>query len=356
MEKQSKLDGPNLSTSQCSATKVNPNYSAENLPVLNAANLKESSGLKFSPDLNKPCPSTPEDDGSQNQDTSVSGTNKESGDCEASTKTIFYAHNSGAEKLYVNTANPKELPSSEASHALDTADKLASGQTYSKDHVNFTQVSPIPGKNKADDYVSSVMARFHILKSRDEESCVNTANPEELPSSEASHAIDRVDKLASGQTERKILDNFTQVSPIPDKNKGDDYVSSVMARFHVLKSRAEDTSSLSSEGQLLDGVGFAGNITDCTITRNAPEGNGLDFSINPAMMHLSSYTAVEQSNSEDYHPDPEEFHRDLEDDEEIQPRETYRFGIQLPTYYSDGFSSEWEHVKMEELVGQTSKP
>lgn len=327
MEEQSKVVYPSLCTAPTSA---------ENLP------LNDLSGLKFSPDLNKPCSLTPEDNGRQNLDSfvqgsAVSGTDKESGDCQGSTKAILYAHNSLAEMSCGDTANPKELPSFEDSHTLDQVDKLAPGQTDSEDNVNLTRVPSGPGKNKDDDYMSSVMARFLILKSRDEESYGNSANPAELPSSEFSHAVEPADELASGQTCRESQVKITEV-PIPDKNNTDDHVSSVMARFHILKSWVEDSSSMYSEGELLDGLEFAGNGVNCTIIRNnASECHSLDVNKNPAMMHLSSYSAVEQSSSK-------EFNLNLEDDQENQTQGTYRFGTQVPTYYADTLSSEWEHV------------
>ncbi|XP_054797414.1 uncharacterized protein LOC129302500 [Prosopis cineraria] len=355
VKEQSKLDDPNLSAAQSSAAKRNSvpyaNYSAENLPTSNAANLNELSGLKFSPDLNKPCTLTPDDNGGQNldsfiQDSAVSGTSKEIGECEASTEATFYARNYSDVNSCMNVANLKEQLSSEASHDLDidTADKLVSGQTDNEDPANITQISPKPGNDKAEDFVSSVVARFHILKSRDEESCTNTANLEELPSSVVSHALNPADKSSYGLTDSK-----NQATDFIQVNKDDNYVSSVMARFHVLKSRVEDSSSVLSEGQLLDGVGSAGNGTDYTVMRDASETHSLNFCISPPIMHLSSYAAVELST-------PKEFHLNLEDGQEIQPQGTHKFGVQLPTYYSDGFSSEWEHVKMEEYTGQSFKP
>ncbi|KAK4277659.1 hypothetical protein QN277_015621 [Acacia crassicarpa] len=353
VEEETKLDDPNLSAAHSSAVEgnvvPNPNYSAENLPDLNAANLKELSGLKFSPDLNKPCMLTPDDNGGQNvdsfiQDCAVYGTSKETGEFEASTKATFYSCNYRDVNTCVNVANLKEQLSSEVSHAHATADKLASGQTDDEDQANFTEISPNPGNKKADDYVSPVMARFHILKSRDEGSCTNTANIEEVPSSVVSRALNRADQSSYEPADSKLqATNFTQV------NQDDDYVSSVMARFQVLKSRVEDSSSMSSEWQLLYGVESAGNRTDCTIIRDASEAHSSNFSLSPPIMHLSSYAAVEP-------PTPKEFHAYSKDGNEIQPQGTSRFGIQLPTYYSDGFSSEWEHVKMEEFTGQSSKP
>ncbi|XP_028806615.1 uncharacterized protein LOC114761425 [Neltuma alba] len=335
VEEQSKPGHPHVSTAQSSAAKGN-------------VDLKEVSGLKFSPDLNKPCTLTPDDDDGQNLDgfildSAVSGTSKEIGECEASTKATFYSCNYRDVNTCVDAANLTGQLSSEASHALDAADKLVSGRTDNEDQANFIRISPNPGNSKSDDYVSSVMARFCILKSRDEESCASTANTEELPSSMVSDALNPADKSFYGLTDSKNqATDFTQV------NKDDDYLSSAMARLRVLKSRVEDSSSVSSEGQLLDGVESAGNRTDCPITRDASEAHSSNVSISPPIMHLSSYAAVELST-------PKEFHPNLEDAHEIQPQGTYRFGIQLPTHYSDGFSSEWEHVKMEEFTGQSFK-
>lgn len=253
---------PSLSENQSSATKVHtdPNFdsSGQHFPVLNATNLKDLSGLKFSADMNKPNASTPEGKDSQDLDNSIQ---------------------------------------------------------------NFTVSGP---SKEAGDDEASVIGRFRVLKTRADKSCINTANLEE-PSDMADK------KLAPRGKDNQNQTNFYQDSPIPGKNKADNE-SSVMARFHILKSRVEveDWSPISPERELLD---------DTMVTRDASEGTSLDVHVNPAAVHLSSYAAVEKSI-------PKEFPLDLENTQEIQPCED---GNQLPTYYSDGLASDWEHVEKRSL-------
>ncbi|KAK7353457.1 hypothetical protein VNO80_18904 [Phaseolus coccineus] len=172
---------------------------------------------------------------------------------------------------------------------------------------------------------SSVMARYQVLKARVvDQSCTNTTNPEE--------PLDMADKSSPGGSDNQNAVNFCQDSPIPEKNSTD-YEASVVARFHILKSRLEGLSSISLEGKQLDGVESADKDMDDTTVAKISEGKGLDVHENPTMVHLGSYIAM----------DKQEFHQDLEDSQEIQPCRTSEF--QLPNYYSDGFSSDWEHVE-----------
>lgn len=171
---------------------------------------------------------------------------------------------------------------------------------------------------------ASVMARYQVLKARGDHQCVDTTNQEPLEISE---------KSAPGGMDNQNHVNLCQDSSIPE-NSRIDYAASVVARFHILKSRIEGSSSISSEGTLLDGVEFAGKVMDdITIAKNI---SGGEIHANPAVAHLNSYAALEKSI-------PKKFHKDLEDSQEIQPCEAWEF--QIPTFHSDGFSSDWEHVE-----------
>ncbi|WVZ18578.1 hypothetical protein V8G54_005900 [Vigna mungo] len=156
---------------------------------------------------------------------------------------------------------------------------------------------------------SSVMARYQVLKARVDQSCIDTSKPDE--------PLDMEDKSSPRGSDNQNAVNFCQDSPIPEENSTD-YEASVVARFHILKSRLEGSSSISLEGKQLDGVGSADKDMDDTT------------------VHPGSYIAMDKSI-------PEEFHQDLDDNQEIQPCRTSEF--QLPNYYSDGFSSDWEHVE-----------
>ncbi|XP_027367333.1 uncharacterized protein LOC113873417 isoform X2 [Abrus precatorius] len=232
------------------------------------------------------------------------------------------------------TTNPKEPADLKFSADINKPNGLTPGGKGSQnlDGIiqNYTVSSTDKEARRNDE--ASVMARYHVLKARVDKTHIDTCNLEE-PS-------DIADKSAPGGRDNQNLVDFCKDSPIPEKNKADSEAS-VVARFHILKSRVDDSGSISSDGKLLNEVGSVGKGTnDTTIAKNATEGKSLDIHVNPGV-HLNSYTAVDMSI-------PKEFHLDLEDNQEIQPRGTYEF--QLPTYYySDGLASDWEHVEKKSL-------
>ncbi|KAI4307014.1 hypothetical protein L6164_030250 [Bauhinia variegata] len=253
----------------------------------------------------------------------------------------------------LNTANVKEVkePSYfKLSLDLNKPNTIEPEEKGSQKSDSCIQDSLVPDTNEdAEDDEASVLARFHVHKSGLGDSCISTANTEEVLNSEVCQALDSAKKLASGLTESQNLVNLSQGSLIDDKIKANDFEASVMARFHILQSRAESASSVCSEGQLLDGVGFASSGADCTFIGTASECKYLDVGMDPVMKHLTSCTTVDKSNLK-------EFHLDLKDNEEIQSPETCRFGNQLLTDDSDGSSSDWEDVKKEEFAGHNFKP
>lgn len=166
MEEQSKDEViPILSKSQSSATEVHnnphPDSSAQNLPVLDATN--PNARFKISINRNEPNPLKSEGEGRQGlnsfiQNNTVSGSNKEAaGNDEMETRMQL-------EMMRLLTAldnnNDLEKPS-------EVADKLVDGEIDSQNKVIFCQDSPISGNNEGG-YEASVLARFDILKARDE--------------------------------------------------------------------------------------------------------------------------------------------------------------------------------------------
>ncbi|CAK8567721.1 unnamed protein product [Lathyrus sativus] len=248
MEQHSKSEViPSLSTSESSAIEVNKclnaDSSAQNLADLAATIPKEHSQLKFSSDMNRLNSLTPEADGGQNlynfiKNYAVSGTNKE-----------------------------------------------------------------VAGNDEA-----SVMARYNVIKSRADKSRI-IANALETPS-------DIADMFAPQETDNQNQVNFCRDFPILEKNKAN-YETSVLARFHVLKSRAaaEDSSSVSSTEKLFE---FSGEgIKETVTTKDALEGESLNA-------NLDFYTAVDKTT-------PKEINLDWGN---IQPTD----------YHFDGLASDWEHV------------
>ncbi|MED6163769.1 hypothetical protein PIB30_116883 [Stylosanthes scabra] len=214
-------------------------------------------------------------------------------------------------------SSPQDLPILSATNAKDMSDSKSSIDMNKPDPLtheeNSTQYrdSLVPNSSTKKDVgndEASVLARFHILKTRGNKSCMSSASPS---------------RGKNGQNQ--VI--FSQESPL--LSKMNDHESSVMERFHILKSRVEDSSS-SSKDKLLDG--FADKGMDNTIVDPKASGvKSLDIHVNPSMVHLSSYTAVDKSI-------PKELHLDMEDSEEIQPCETH---YDNPV---DGLTSEWEHV------------
>ncbi|CAL5204162.1 unnamed protein product [Lathyrus oleraceus] len=248
MEQHSKSEViPSLSRSRSSAIEVNKclnaDSSAQNLADLAATIPKEHSQLKFSSDMNMLNSLTPEADGGQNlysfiKNYAVSGTNKE-----------------------------------------------------------------VAGNDEA-----SVMARYNVIKSRADNSRI-LAIALETPS-------DIADMLVPQETDNQNQVNICRDFPIPEKNKAN-YETSVLARFHILKSRAaaEDSSSVSSTEKLFE---FSGEgVKETVTTKDALEGESLNA-------NLDFYTAGDETT-------PKEIHLDWGD-------------VQPTNYHFDGLASDWEHV------------
>ncbi|KAL5075405.1 hypothetical protein RYX36_014389 [Vicia faba] len=208
---------------------------------------------------------------------------------------------------------PKELSQSKFSSDMNRLDSLTPEADGGQNLYNFIHNYAVSGINKevAGNDEASVMARYNVIKSRDDNSCIN-ANDLETPSHTA-------DILAAQEADNQNQVNFFPDFLIPGKNMAD-YETSVLARFHFLKSRAaEDSSSVSSTEKLFE---FSGEgIKETVITKDALEGESLNA-------NLKLYTAVDEST-------PKEVHLDWGD-------RTYEF--QPPNYHFDGLATDWEHV------------
>ncbi|KAJ7965227.1 Peroxidase [Quillaja saponaria] len=181
---------------------------------------------------------------------------------------------------------------------------------------------------------NDVMARYHILSSR----INNSVDVDELSSSRVHPGLHEVNTAPEAEGSQTIH-NVIQDSPVSGtKNKEEDFEVSVMARFHVLKSRIENSSCVCSEGQLLDVVGFAGSETDYPILRKGTDDESLDV--------VMDTTEVK--------PNLMEFHLNVEEDQGTQSRETSSFSYQHPTNHCDSLALDWEHVLKEDLVGQNN--
>ncbi|XP_058786666.1 uncharacterized protein LOC131661226 isoform X2 [Vicia villosa] len=204
---------------------------------------------------------------------------------------------------------PKELPQSKTSSDMNRLNSLTPEADGGQNLYNFIQNYAVSGTNKevAGNDEASVMARYNVIKSR-----ADNANDLETSSYIA-------DMLAPQEEDNQNQVNFFPDSPIPGQNMAD-YETSVLTRFHFLKSRAaEDSSSVSSTEKLVE---FSGEgIKETVITKDALEGESLNTNLN-------FYTAVEETT-------PKEIHLDWGE-------RTYEF--QPPNYNLDGLTSDWEHV------------
>ncbi|XVE58253.1 hypothetical protein DITRI_Ditri04bG0155500 [Diplodiscus trichospermus] len=162
--------------------------------------------------------------------------------------------------------------------------------------------------------------------------------------------LNEVDKLA---TEAK--GSSTPGLQYPDSSVSgtacctDDVEASVMARFHILKSRGiNDLDSSEMEEKLLPEVvdlGFAGKRKQISTDKDTTEdGNS---GVNPEL--VSQHQVAKQAGLV-----VKDFHLCVEDNCTIKSPGSTRLGNQLSAGRYDSCYSEWEHVLKEELSGQNS--
>lgn len=199
-----------------------------------------------------------------------------------------------------------------------------------------SQESRVSGINNKDD----VMARFQILRCRAEKSNHGIGANVDLPSSpKVSPHSNKVGKilpdLQEGNSSPKP-DIPTQASSNASTEKpSNGYETSVMARFHILKSRADNCSPMSTEGQLAE------TVDGSSIGSGSEVGSSF---VNPelSMQHRSA-------DSTDGQLTGSEFHMFVDTDPLAQSHRTNRRENSLLAGWFDRVSSEWEHVRKEEL-------
>ncbi|XP_052184849.1 uncharacterized protein LOC127796637 [Diospyros lotus] len=144
-----------------------------------------------------------------------------------------------------------------------------------------------------------------------------TKTIEKLPSSNDSPDHYRNIEVSSDTKDSFSSDNLIQESPVSNRNKIiDDVEASVMARFHILKYRGQNSNSGSSEGQQSEE------------SVNSP--------------YMQEQDGPHSQNSDGPHSEHEtekELLVSATDDHQV-----IRPGIQLPSGWSDSSSSDWEHV------------
>ena len=228
------------------------------------------------------------------------------------------------------------------------------------------------------------MARFHILNCRIENSNSDTvANVEKPSSSKVSPDSGKIGEILPEAHEEKIG------SPKPDislqassnssmNNPTNKFEASVLARFHILKSRADNCSPISTEGQQspeivnlgyatereqywpVIGLGSAiesSNVQpepisqhhDADSTEGQLIGSEFHMHVNDDPLVQPHRTHRDTADSTEGRLTGSEFHMLINDDPVVQSHRTNRPENSLLTGWYDRVSSDWEHVGKEEL-------
>ncbi|XP_015878704.1 uncharacterized protein LOC107414988 isoform X1 [Ziziphus jujuba] len=198
--------------------------------------------------------------------------------------------------------------------------------------------------SQADD----VMARFHILRCRVENSdSLNAANLDEPSSSKIFPDPNKADKIPFEEQKAKgslKSDGSIQESiNFGTKNFTNDFEASVMDRFHILKSRDDNSSSICTEAQEVPEVvdlGYVGKRNHKPVIGRRLEEGRSDLKMDPIIQHNSG-------NSTEGKLTVKEFHLFVDEDPLVQSRSSSdRSGNQLLGGW------DWEHVMKEELGGK----
>ncbi|XVF53271.1 hypothetical protein PTKIN_Ptkin05aG0086100 [Pterospermum kingtungense] len=243
--------------------------------------------------------------------------------------------------LLEDTPDEDKISRSKSSEEVNSDRKLTavaeSGPTATSDQNSHSKRS----SNHADD----IIARFQILKRGvNNSNSVQSRDVDELLSSKLSLDLDEVDKLATD-----VVDSSTP--GLPSQDSADDVEASVLARFHILKSRGiNDLDSNEMESELLpDGgdLGFGGSIKQIPIDKDTAVDAIPGVDLESLSQHQAANHAGEQLVVKDFHPC-------VMHDSTIQSPGNTRLGNQLSAGWYDSCSSDWEHVLKEEFSGQNS--
>ncbi|XVF10198.1 hypothetical protein REPUB_Repub07fG0162000 [Reevesia pubescens] len=243
-----------------------------------------------------------------------------------------------------------KISRSEFSSELNTDKKLTAVVESAPTPAVSNQNSPIKSSSyHADD----VTARFHVLKHRlNNSNSVHTEDVDELSSSKLSLDLNEVDKLATEVKDSSTPGLPSLDSPVPGQAcHTDDVEDSVMARFHILKSRGmDDLDSNEMERKPLPEVvdlGFAEKRKQIPIDEDISENETSGVNLESVSQHHVANNTGEQLVVKD-------FHLCVQQDCTMQSPGSTRLGNQLCAGWYDSCSSDWEHVLKEELSGQNS--
>lgn len=254
--------------------------------------------------------------------------------------------------LLEDTPDDDEMSRSEFSTEVNADRKLTAVAESGPTPASSNQNSPSrTSSNHADD----VKARFHILKHRvNNSNSVHSGDVDELLSSKLSLDLDEeVDKLATDVMHSSIPGMSFQYFPIPGTAcHTDDVEASVLARFHILKSRGiDDLDSNKMESELLPDVGdlgFAGSIEQILISKDTAEDAIPGVNMESLSQHQVDNHGREHLVVKDFHPCV------VLDSTTQSPDSSSRLENQLAAGWYDNCSSDWEHVLKEEFSGQNT--
>lgn len=185
-----------------------------------------------------------------------------------------------------------------------------------------------------------VVDRFHILKNRYEQS--DTLNTKDV-------GKQSISKFSCDIYSDHNLDPKVKVDHSPNINMSS-VSDDVMARFLILKCRDDKSNSMTAERQHLseqEDLEFAGKGNNWMFIKDRLEDAtlGHDMQVHSSKGKFDSYL-------DDYNCNiVKELHEHVTDDPVIQLPRFSRLQNQLPAGFSDGSSSDWEHVMKEDLPG-----
>lgn len=244
------------------------------------------------------------------------------------------------EDLLKNTIDVEKQSSSKVSSDISMVDKFE----------REAQENPVPDITIEDSpnvttmsHAADVVDRFHILKRRYENSdSLSSKDVGKQSSCKVSHDMNSDDNLAPAAKD----DHSPNIST---STHSDD----VMARFRILKCRADKSNPMNAERQQppeeVD-LEFAGKGSHWMFIKDRVE----DVTLGPDLqVHIANHTKDRfDSYLDDFDCEiVKEFHEHVMDDPVIQLPRSNRLQNQLPAGFSDGSSADWEHVLKEELPG-----
>ncbi|XP_062119948.1 uncharacterized protein LOC133834370 isoform X2 [Humulus lupulus] len=255
----------------------------------------------------------------------------------------FKLPNSFDARENIITIDMKKPSSSEACPDQNTAESpKTEGSLATKSHE-----SPVLSTNgQADD----VIARFHVLKCRLENSNSDTvANVDKPSSSQFSSESTNAVKILTDTHEEKVgspnPDVSLLASSMSDTNSTNKFEASVLARFHILKSRVDNhiVSTEVPQSPNIVNLGYSSENRDWPYI--GQEARSSDVQPEPTLEHRDADSTEGQLIGSD-------FDMLVNDDPSTQSDNTNSNRLQnenlLYAGWLDRVSSDWEHVRKEE--------